>query len=122
MKGIKTKEQFIEYIGENCSIRNSDGTEIGSTSGGFSPLFYKNAADLEGEPLKDWDEAYALYIQHNSKRHLGQDLLRYGKILKVNNFQTEKGYYTIRLISYEGAIYFHKMKNGVQVEIKRLEP
>ena len=29
MKVIKTKEQFIEYIGENCSIRNSDGTEIG---------------------------------------------------------------------------------------------
>lgn len=120
MKGIKTKEQFIEYIGENCFIRNSDGTEIGSTSSGFSPLFYKNAADLEGELLKDWDEAYALYIQHNSKRHLGQDLLRYGKILKVNNFQTEKGYYTIRLISYEGTIYFHKMKNGVQVEIKKL--
>lgn len=120
MAKLKTKAQFLAKIEDDCFIRNSDGTEIGSTSSGFSPLFYKNAADLEGEPLKDWDEAYALYIQHNSKRHLGQDLLRYGKILKVNNFQTEKGYYTIRLISYEGVIYFHKMKNGIQVEIKKL--
>ena len=120
MKKLKTKEELLEYIGENCSIRNSDGTEIGSTSGGFSPLFYKNASDLEGTPLKDWDEAYALYIQHNTRRNLGQDLLRYGVILKVNNFQTEKGYYTIRLIRYERAIYFHKMKNGMQVEIKKL--
>lgn len=120
MKKLKTKEELLEYIGENCSIRNSDGTEIGSTSGGFAPLFYKCAGDLEGTPLKDWDEAYDLYIQHNTRRNLGQDLLRYGVILKVNNFQTEKGYYTIRLIRYEGAIYFHKMKNGMQVEIKKL--
>ena len=48
------------------------------------------------------------------------DLLRYGEILKKNNFQTERGYYTIRLIRYDDAIYFHKMKNGMQVEIKKL--
>lgn len=121
MAKLKTKAQFLAKIEDDGFIRNSDGTEIGSTSGGLAPLFYKYADDLEGTPLKDWDEAYALYIQHNTRRNLGQDLLRYGKILKVNNFQTEKGYYTIRLISYEGAIYFHKMKNGVQVEIKRIE-
>lgn len=120
MAKLKTKAQFIEYIGENCFIVNSDGTAIGSTSGGFAPLFYKCTDDLEGTPLKDWDEAYDLYIQHSTRRNLGKDLLWYGVILKVNNFQTEKGYYTIRLIRYEGAIYFHKMKNGRQVEIKKL--
>lgn len=119
MKRLKTKKEFIEYIGENCSIRNSDGTEIGSTSGGFAPLFYKCADDLEGTPLKDWDEAYDLYIEHNTKRSLSQELLRYGEILKRNNFATDRGYYTIRLIRYEGAIYFHKMKDGKVVEIKK---
>lgn len=47
------------------------------------------------------------------------DLLHYGEILKKNNFQTERGYYTIRLIRYEGAIYFHKMKDGKIVELKK---
>lgn len=119
MAKLKTKAQFIEYIGENCSIRNSDGTEIGSTSGGFAPLFYKNANDFNGTPLKDWDEAYVRYIEHNTRRSLSQDLLQYGEILKRNNFATYRGYYTIRLIRYEGAIYFHKMKDGKVVEIKK---
>ena len=47
------------------------------------------------------------------------DLLRYGEILKKNNFQTERGYYTIRLIRYDDAIYFHKMKDGKIVELKK---
>lgn len=119
---IKTKKQFLEYIEKNCFLTNSDGTAIGSTSGGFQPLFYYCEQDNTGVPIEDWDEAYRIYLDHNRKHNFGQDLLRYGKIIKVNNFQTEKGYYTIRLISYKGSIYFHKMKNGVQVEIKELHP
>lgn len=48
------------------------------------------------------------------------ELLRYGDYLKVNNFQTPLGYYTIRIIQYNGNVYFHKMKNGQVVEITKL--
>ena len=47
-------------------------------------------------------------------------LMRYGTIVKVNSFQTENGLYTIRIIKWGDEIYFHKMKNGVVVEIKNL--
>ncbi len=49
-----------------------------------------------------------------------KELLRYGKIYKQNSFETNRGIYTIRLIKYEGYFYFHKMKNGETVEIKKL--
>lgn len=49
-----------------------------------------------------------------------ENLLRYGTILKVNNFSTDRGYYTIRLIKYENNIFFHKMKDGNLVELKNL--
>lgn len=49
-----------------------------------------------------------------------KDLLRYGKILKANTFETARGIYTIRLIKYMGNIFFHKMKDGNLVEIKNL--
>lgn len=49
-----------------------------------------------------------------------ENLLRYGTILKVNNFVTDRGYYTIRLIRYEDNIFFHKMKDGKLVELKNL--
>lgn len=44
------------------------------------------------------------------------DLLNYGRVLKSNDFSTSRGYYTIRIISHEEQLYFHKMKNGVLVE------
>lgn len=48
------------------------------------------------------------------------DLLKYGEIVKVNTFKTERGIYTIRIIRYENVLFFHKMKNGSVVEIKKL--
>ena len=44
-------------------------------------------------------------------------MLQYGIILKQNTFDTNKGCYTIRIIEYEGSLYFHKMLNGNIVEI-----
>lgn len=38
----------------------------------------------------------------------------------VNNFYTEKGIYTLRVMEYHGEFYIHKMKNGEVVEIKNL--
>lgn len=49
-----------------------------------------------------------------------EDLLRYGEIVKANTFDTVRGCYTIRIISYQNGLFFHKMKNGSVVEIKKL--
>jgi len=57
---------------------------------------------------------------NDKKKVASETLLRYGKILKVNNFSTDRGYYTIRLIQYNDNIFFHKMKDGNLVEIKNL--
>lgn len=54
------------------------------------------------------------------KNPKSEELLHYGERLKENSFETERGIYTIRLIKYNGDIYFHKMKNGEVVEIKNL--
>lgn len=45
------------------------------------------------------------------------DYVRYGKLLKVNNFQTPFGFYTIRIVEYEGYVYFHKMRGGKVLEV-----
>lgn len=47
-------------------------------------------------------------------------LLNYGDIIKANTFDTAKGCYTIRIISYKGNLYFHKMLNGNIVELVNL--
>lgn len=57
------------------------------------------------------------------KRHLNpstKDLLHYGEIIKWNDFETKRGYYTIRIFKYKGNIYFHKMKDGQVVEVINL--
>ena len=47
-------------------------------------------------------------------------MLRYGTVLKSNSFSTSRGFYTLRIISYEGQLYFHKMKDGNLVELINL--
>lgn len=47
-------------------------------------------------------------------------LLHEGRILKANTFDTAKGCYTIRIVSYKGDLYFHKMLNGNVVELINL--
>lgn len=48
------------------------------------------------------------------------DYIRYGKLIKTNNFNTTLGMYTIRIVDYEGYIYFHKMRGGEVVEILKI--
>lgn len=56
------------------------------------------------------------YVKQNN-----MDCVRYGKILKANSFNTDRGFYTIRLIDYKGSIWFYKMKNGNVVEVKKFK-
>ena len=55
-----------------------------------------------------------------NKKVKSVELLKHGSTIKENTFETYKGKYTIKLILYNENIYFHKMKNGVVVEIKNL--
>ena len=54
------------------------------------------------------------------KKVSNAELLHYGELVKRNSFETIRGYYTIRIIKYKNSLYFHKMKNGQVVEIKKL--
>ena len=50
-----------------------------------------------------------------------QDVLRYGKIVVDNNFETSNlKYVRIRIVSFEGKIYFHQMCNGKIEEFKEV--
>ena len=59
-------------------------------------------------------------VQHNEPETI--QMLREGTIIKVNHFDTAKGFYTIRIVSYNDKLYFHKMLNGKVVEVVNLNP
>lgn len=48
-----------------------------------------------------------------------EDVLRYGEII-INEEFIEYGSIRIRIISYSGSIYYHKMINGEVVEFKEI--
>ena len=48
-----------------------------------------------------------------------EDALRYGEII-INEEFVEYGSIRIRIISYSGSIYYHKMVNGEVVEFKEI--
>lgn len=50
------------------------------------------------------------------KVSLAEDVLKYGNVIKINNFITQRGMYTIRIVEYENKVFFHKMLNGEVVE------
>jgi hypothetical protein len=58
--------------------------------------------------------------REEQRPELWKDLLRYGEILKAWDLNTANGYYSIRVISYEGGIYFHKMIDGEPVTVRLL--
>lgn len=47
-------------------------------------------------------------------------IIKYGKILKVNTFDTLKGIYTFSAIEYRSSIYLRKTKNSKTVEVTKL--
>lgn len=55
-----------------------------------------------------------------NKNKLHEELMRYGKVIKENTFDTARGVYTIRIIRRGSELFWHKMKNGVVVEINSL--
>lgn len=55
-----------------------------------------------------------------NKNKLHEELLWYGKVIKENTFDTARGVYTIRIIRRGSELFWHKMKNGVVVEINNL--
>ena len=48
-----------------------------------------------------------------------EDVLRYGEVI-INEEFVEYGSIRIRIISYGGSVYYHKMVNGDVVEFKKI--
>ena len=125
---LKTVEELQTLI-ENepkyggCGIDLPSGKCIGTTSGGWQPLLYQSPEDNNPTNLT-WTEALALFNKEMRTVHYNKPsttrILREGRILKANTFDTVKGCYTIRIIAYKGDMYFHKMLNGNVVEIVNL--
>ena len=125
---LKTVEELKTLIEnepkyEGCGIDLPSGKCIGTTSGGWQPLLYQSPEDNNPTNLT-WTEALALFNKEVRTVHYNKPsttrILREGLILKANNFDTVKGHYTIRIILYNGKLYFHKMLNGSVVEIVNL--
>lgn len=123
LKTVKELSNLIEndptYGG--CAVDLPSGRCIGTTSGGWQPLLYQNPEDNYPTELT-WEKALELYnreMELNSMPKSHRVLLE-GIILKTNNFDTKKGYYTIRIIEYKDELYFHKMLNGRVVEVINL--
>lgn len=63
-----------------------------------------------------WEHNYNL-----EKVVFERDVLSYGKIIVDNNFKTnDLNYIRIRIISFEGKIYYHRMCNGEIKEFKEI--
>lgn len=127
---LNSVEELKNLIYENpkyggCGIDLPSGKCIGTTSGDWKPLLYQNPEDNYPTELT-WTEALALYNKELRDAQCGEPetirMLREGKIIKVNNFDTAKGCYTIRIVSYNDKLYFHKMLNGKVVEVVNLNP
>lgn len=123
---LKTVKELSDLIKNDptyggCAVDLPSGRCIGTTSGGWQPLLYRNPED--NCPIElTWEEALELYnremeLNAMSKSHR---MLLEGEILKINNFDTKKGYYTIRIVEYKDELYFHKMLNGCVVEVINL--
>lgn len=123
---LKTVKELSDLIKNDptyggCAVDLPSGRCIGTTSGGWQPLLYRNPED--NFPIElTWEEALELYnremeLNAMSKSHR---MLLEGEILKINNFDTKKGYYTIRIVEYKDELYFHKMLNGRVVEVVNL--
>ena len=68
--------------------------------------------------FRDVEDGYELpnYLIVNATP---EDVLRYGEVI-INEEFVEYGSIRIRIISYDGSIYYHKMVNGDVVEFKEI--
>ena len=80
---------------------------------------YKNTDDTNNVfvVFRDVEDGYSLpnYLIDVSP----EDVLRYGEVI-INEEFVEYGSIRIRIISYGGSIYYHKMVNGEVVEFKKI--
>lgn len=98
---LKTVEELQTLI-ENepkyggCGIDLPSGKCIGTTSGGWQPLLYQSPEDNNPTNLT-WTEALALFNKEMRTVHYNKPsttrILREGRILKANTFDTAKGCY-----------------------------
>lgn len=78
MKKIKTIKELQNTILNNtkyggCAIDLPDGSCIGTTSGGFQPLYYINEDDRTPQSIT-WGKALQIYNQAVSKKTVVYDL------------------------------------------------
>lgn len=123
---LKTVKELSDLIKNDptyggCAVDLPSGKCIGTTSGGWKPLLYQDAEDNYPIPLT-WEEALELYNREMELNAMPKSyrMLLEGRILKTNNFDTKKGYYTIRIVEYKDELYFHKMLSGRVVEVINL--
>lgn len=54
--------------------------------------------------------------------NFARNAIRYGKIIRRQDFETDRNFWTIRIVVYVGWIWYHRMLNGEMVECTRLAP
>ena len=74
--------------------------------------------DYANNVFRDVEDGYdfPIYLLANVTP---EDVLRYGEII-INEEFVEYGAFRIRIISYDGSIYYHKMMNGEVIEFKEI--
>ena len=78
----------------------------------------RNVVDYNDMMIRDVQSQYNL-PRYLAEKVSSQDILRYGEVI-INEEFVEYGSIRIRIISYSGSIYYHKMVNGEVVEFKEI--
>ena len=78
----------------------------------------RDVVDYDDMIIRDVQSHYDL-PRYLAEKVSSQDILRYGEII-INEEFVEYGPIRIRIISYGGSIYYHKMVNGDVVEFKEI--
>ena len=78
----------------------------------------RDVVDYDDMIIRDVQSHYDL-PRYLAEKVSSQDILRYGEVI-INEEFVEYGSIRIRIISYSGSIYYHKMVNGEVVEFKEI--
>ena len=78
----------------------------------------RDVVDYDDMIIRDVQSHYDL-PRYLAEKVSSQDILRYGEII-INEEFVEYGPIRIRIISYGGSIYYHKMVNGDVVDFKEI--
>ena len=78
----------------------------------------RDVVDYDDMMIRDVQSQYNL-PRYLAEKVSSQDILRYGEVI-INEEFVEYGSIRIRIISYGGSVYYHKMVNGNVVEFKKI--